>query len=425
LLLRRPVVAWALYDWANSAFATTVMAGFFPVFFKEFWSLGTEATVSTFRLAMANTVAGIVLALVAPLLGAIADRTAARLRFLFAFTTAGVLATAALYLVHRGAWEVAAMLYIVGSLGFWGAEIFYDSLLVEVAPRRHFDLISGYGYGLGYLGGGLLFAANVWMTLRPQSFGLADAASAVQVSFLSVAIWWALFSIPIFTWVHEHRRVRARRARHAVREGVAELMRTFGEIRQHRAVLWFLIAYWLYIDGVNTIQKMAVDYGLALGFRRDSLITALLVVQFVGFPAALLFGWLGDRIGALTGIAIGVVVYTGVTFYAVHMTTEREFYGMAIAIGLVQGGVQALSRSYFGSLIPKHRSAEFFGFYNMVGKFSAILGPLLIGLTALLTADSRLSILSLASLFLAGGVLLVISARQRRERTSNPHRLGS
>jgi UMF1 family MFS transporter len=289
--------------------------------------------------------------------------------------------------------------------------IFYDSLLLDVSPRSHLDLVSGYGYGLGYLGGGILLAVNTWMYVQPQVFGLPDKAAAVLASFVTVAIWWALFSIPLFAFVRERNARSSVAARTAIREGIIELKRTFGEIRQYRQLLFFLLAYWLYIDGVNTIQKMAVDYGLALGFKADSLIVALLMVQFIGFPAALLFGWLGNRIGALAGIFIGIGVYAAVTLYAAYMTTEREFFAMAAAIGLVQGGVQSLSRSYFGSLIPQDRPAEFFGFYNMMGKFAAVLGPFLMGITALLTGNNRTSIVSLIVLFVAGALLLAVSAR--------------
>jgi UMF1 family MFS transporter len=412
VLFERKVLSWAFYDWANSAFATTVLAGFFPVFFKQFWSLGTEPTVSTFRLGLANGIASFILAVVAPLLGAIADRGRARMRFLATFTALGVVMTAALYFVGKGQWQAAATVYVVASLGFWGGIIFYDSLLVQVAPRDRLDLVSGYGYSLGYLGGGVLFALNVWMTLAPHRFGLADAASAVRVSFITVAVWWALFSLPILFNVKEQP-VAGMTAKQAIRDGFNELGKTVRELRRYRAMLFFLLAYWLYIDGVNTIQKMAVDYGLALGFPTNSLISALLLVQFIGFPAALFFGWLGNRINTLLGIYIGIAVYAAVTVWAVFMSSVVEFYGLALAIGLVQGGVQSLSRSYFGSLVPADRAAEFFGFYNMMGKFAAVLGPVLMGVTALLTGSSRASILSLVILFVAGAVLLAFARRVR------------
>lgn len=410
-LRNRPVLYWALYDWANSAFATTVIAGFFPIFFRQYWSIGANTELTTFRLGVANSVASFILAVLAPLLGAIADRGGTRLRFLLGSTVLGVISAAALYWVQQGDWQWAVACYVAASMGFWGGMIFYDSLLMDITEPHHFDLVSGFGYGMGYLGGGVLFAINVWMTLQPAFFGLPDAAMAVRISFLTVALWWGVFALPLLFGVRERRPAATLPLRAAITAGFAELLRTFHEIRRFRALLMFLLAYWLYIDGVNTVIKMAVDYGMALGFPTTSLIVALLLVQFVGFPAAILFGWLGNRYGALRSIFIGIAVYTVVTVWAVFMTEVREFYYMAIAIGLVQGAVQSLSRSYFGSLVPAGRAGEFFGFYNMMGKFASVLGPALMGTTALLTGSTRYSILSLVLLFAAGGALLLVSQR--------------
>ncbi|MGQ0657993.1 MAG: MFS transporter [Chromatiales bacterium] len=420
LLLRRPVFAWALYDWANSAFATTVMAGFFPIFFKQYWSVGTEATVSTFRLGVANGTASFILAVLAPLLGAIADRGGARLRFLASFTALALVMTGSLYFVERGAWQWAAMLYIGASLGFSGAMIFYDSLLIDVAPRKRLDLVSSFGYSLGYLGGGVLLALNAWMTLDPESFGLADSSAAVRVAFVTVAAWWAIFAIPLFLFVRERSEIRHAGASRAIREGFAQLAGTFREIRRYRPLWLFLLAYWCYIDGVNTFQKMAADYGLSLGIPAESLIMVLLVVQFVGFPAALLFGWLGERISPRAGILIGIATYVSVTIWIVITPNLTSFYAIAVAIGLVQGGVQSLSRSYFGSLIPADRPAEFFGFYNMMGRFASVLGPFLMGATALIAGSSRLSILSLIVLFVVGAGLLALGSHGTPQSKGSP-----
>ncbi len=405
-LLRRPVIAWAFYDWANSAFATTVMAVFFPIFFKSYWDAGAEPTVSTFHLGMANTIASLIVALMAPLAGAIADKGGARVKLLALFTVMGVAMTSALPLVERGDWPMAAALYIVASLGFWGGNQFYDSLLLDVAEPEQYDLVSGFGYALGYLGGGILFLVNAVMADNPAAFGLADKAEAVRVSFVMVAIWWALFSIPVVLFVRESRAGAPPRWRPAIQAGWQELKVTLQHVRGDRTLLLFLLAYWFYIDGVNTIMKMAVDYGLALGFAQGTLIKALLLVQFVGFPAALAFGLLGQRFGPRTGILIAIAVYGGATVYAYFMSSEREFYGLAITVGLVQGGVQSLSRSLYGRLVPPGKAGEFFGFYNMMGKAAAVLGPMLTGVTALLTHNSRLAILSLVLLFVIGGALL-------------------
>ena len=409
--LRRPVVAWALYDWANAAFATTVMAGFFPTFFRQYWSVGADVTTTTFRLGLANGLAGLAVAALAPVLGVLADRGAQRRQFLLVWTLLGILATAALYGVGRGQWGLAAGLFLLATMGYSGAMVFYDSLLIQVAAPAEFDRVSAYGYGLGYLGGGILFAFNVLMTLHPAWFGLESAAAAVRFSFLNVAVWWFMFSLPLALGVSESAAGSGEGSAGGTRTGTEsttwrELYVTLRAATQQRALWLFLVAYWLYIDGVNTIVKMAVDYGMALGLPVSGLLRALLLTQFVAFPAALAFGWIGTRIGARRAILIGLMVYLGVTLWATKLNTIGGFYGMAVMVGLVQGGVQSLSRSLFGQFVPPGKAAEYFGFYNMLGKFAAVLGPVLIGITAAVTGNPRSGIGSVALLFAAGAFLL-------------------
>lgn len=406
MIRSRTVWSWAFYDWANSAFATTIIAGFFPVFFREFWSQGAEATVTTFRLGMTNGLASLLVALAAPLVGAIADRWGARKRLLVTFAGLGMVMTGGLYFVEQGQWPLAAVLYVLAWMGFAGGNVFYDSLLIHIAADRDLDRVSSLGFGLGYLGGGLLFALNVFMTLNPDRFGLPDAASAVRISFLSVAIWWAVFSLPLVLFVHDKRQAEVSIGR-AVREGMAQLVATFYQIRRLKPLAWFLIAYFFYIDGVNTIVKMALDFGMSLGFQSSDLIGALLVVQFVGFPAALGFGQLAQWVGPKVGVLIGLAGYLIATVGAATVDSVAGFYVIAVLVGLVQGGVQALSRSLYARMVPTEQAAEFFGFYNMLGRFAAVVGPFLVGWTALLTANARLSILSVLVLFLIGGALLL------------------
>lgn len=406
VLVRRPVLSWALYDWANSAFATTVMAGFFPVFLKEYWSAGSSAVESTSRLGLANGVSSLIVALLAPLLGAMADRGGTRVRLVAFFTVLGVANTAALYWVGKGDWPLAVLFYAIANLGFQGGIAFYDSLVIDVAEPRELDWVSSYGYALGYLGGGLLFALNVAMTLKPELFGLASAAEAVRISFLSVAVWWAVFSLPLFLFVRERKPAVPLGALAALRAGFGELWSTLRQLRRYRPVALFLAAYWLYIDGVNTVIKMAVDYGLALGFPASSLIAALLLTQFVAFPSSLAFAWIGQRFGARAGIQLAVLVYLATTIWAYWLDHVLEFYAMATVIGLVQGGIQSLSRSFFGRLVPPDKSGEFFGFFNMMGKFATVIGPPLMALVGQLTGSSRLALLSLVLLFAGGGLLL-------------------
>jgi UMF1 family MFS transporter len=402
---RRRQYAWALYDWGNSAFATTVVAGLFPIFFEQYWANNLDSGTRTFWLGVASSASSLAVVILAPLLGSVADRGGLKKRFLAVFTALGVLSTAAFYWVGQGEWMIATVLFTLGSIGFQAGTSFYDSLIVNVAHDHEMDHVSSLGYGLGYLGGGSLFALNVMMVLKPQMFGLENAAVATQVSFLLVAIWWALFSIPLFRKVPEQR-LRGSGAMADLRAGFAQLRGTIGELRKLRPVWMFLLAYWLYIDGVDTIVRMAVDYGLTLGFPSSSLIAALLMVQFIGFPAAIAFGFIAGRIGTKRALYIALSVYIGVTAYAYMLQTVAQFYVMAAAIGLVQGGVQALSRSYYARLIPADKSGEFFGFYNMLGKFAAVLGPLAVGVTKLLTGDARLSILVLVLFFIVGMWLL-------------------
>ncbi len=406
---RRGIWAWAFYDWANSAFATTVLAGFFPIFFRLYWSAGADRTLPSQRLGMANAVAGIVVVLLAPLLGAIADSAGLRKKLLALFAAMGALATGGLFLVGQGQWQLAVVLFVLGNLGFMGGNVFYDALLVNVARPAQRDLVSGLGFAVGYLGGGLLFAVQVATVLSPATFGFVDAAAATRAAFLSVAVWWAVFSIPLFLFVREPD--HPGELRHALSAARRRLRETLQMLRgqQLRVVAAFLVAYWLYIDGIHTIVRMGLDFGLAVGLEQGALIMALLLVQFVGFPAALVFGKLGERIGAKTGVLIGLGAYVAVTIVATFITRERPwlFFVLAGGIGLFQGGVQALSRSLFTRLIPQQKATELFGFYNMLGKFAAVLGPLLVGQVSAMTGEPRISILAVLAFLVPGGLLLL------------------
>jgi len=422
---RKAVWGWALYDWANSAFATTVMAGFFPVFFKQFWSVGVDVNISTARLGYGNAVAGLLVAAFAPVLGAVADRGGTRKRFLASFTLLGVAATATFFWLPQGQWMGAILCYSAGLIGFSGAMIFYDALLPTVAGPDSLDRVSAFGYAAGYLGGGLLFVVNVAMTLQPHWFGLADSTAAVQWSFLTVAVWWGGFSLATFYWVPEPIVLPSPSGGNSIGQAWRQILTTLRHARDRKPLFLFLLAYWFYIDGVDTIIRMAVDYGLSLGFAAPDLITALLMVQFVGFPAALLFGRLGQYWGVKRSLFLAIGVYMLITIWGTFMQHRWEFFGIALAVGLVQGGIQALSRSYYARLIPAGRSAEFFGLYNMMGKFAAIIGPALMGTVGLAArhillkrtpapeaaagiADlaTRISIASVLLLFIVGAILL-------------------
>ena len=565
LIKNRSQFAWIMYDWGNSAFATTVMAGFFPVFFKSYWSATADVNMSTAYLGIANSIASLIVALLAPILGAIADQGNKRKKFLIFFAYMSVLMTGCLFMVEMGNWKLAMFLYVMGTVGFSGANIFYDSLLPDVSDSKNVDYISAKGYAFGYLGGGLLFLLNVLWYTAPTTFGfdveytgkvlefknneshnelvidkfevdnvenvnaklvcknyfsikeideykldnekivrvtftekpqidwlniasqinfgkyksgelighdadyidmknltrkisesdkivltsnhdvLLNSKDAgkytitpaitdkyneisiktdllvpakeylpIRLSFLSVALWWGIFTIPLIVWLKEKKHTKTGETGHYITKGFGQLADTFKKVKFMKNILLFLMAYWMYIDGVNTVIRMAVDYGMSIGLPSSSLITALLITQFVGFPSALFFGKLGEKWSVKNSLFIGIFVYLAITFWAVFMKEAWEFYLMAIIIGLVQGGIQALSRSLYSRLIPENQGAEFFGFLNMTGKFAAIFGPLLVGMINISARaagfdqnlSTRIGIASISLLFIGGGILL-------------------
>ena len=405
---RKAMISWALYDWANSAFATTVMAAFFSIFFSSYWSLDQDSNVTTFWLGLANSAESLIVALLAPALGAIADSGSCRKKFLVFFAFMGALLTGCLGLVSAGQWVSAMLIYILACTGFAGANIFYDALLPSVAGKN-VDFASALGYSLGYIGGGLLFLVNVLMYLFPSFFGLADdgGVSAVKASFVMVAVWWIVFTIPLILFVREEKGQSGRGLMKAVKKGVTDVVVTLKNLKRLRNTALFLVAFWCYIDGVDTIIRMAVDYGTSLGFPSESLIVALLITQFVAFPAALAYNAFGNRIGHKRAILVAVGAYAVISCIGCFMTQVWQFYVLACLIGLFQGGIQALSRSYFTRFVPSGQEAQFFGFYNMLGKFASIIGPLLVGLVTLITDSHRAGILSLVILFALGAIILM------------------
>jgi UMF1 family MFS transporter len=402
----KKVVSWAFYDWANSAYSTTVMAGFFPLFFEKFWSNPDDVIQSTYQLGIANSVSSIIIALVSPILGAIADRGSAKKKLLITFAFLGIVMTGGLWFVQQGEWKLAVFFYVIATIGFMAGNIFYDSLLPSVATRDKVDYVSSLGYSLGYLGGGLLFLVNVLMYLHPDWFGISDPSTAIRLSFVSVAIWWGIFTLPIMLFLPEPESENSVPLRKAVRSGLLQLKETYNHIREMKVIGTFLMAYWLYEDGVATIVRMAVKVGSSMGFAAGDLIMAILMVQFIGFPAALLYNWFGTRVGVKNAVLIAIGGYGIITLLGYFMTDRAHFYLLAALIGIFQGGIQALSRSLFTRLVPPNKEAEFFGFYNMLGKFAAVIGPVLMGWITVTTGNPRMGILSIVILFVLGGLLL-------------------
>lgn len=403
-LYKRAVNAWCMYDWGSSAFSTTVEAAVLPVYFEQVVAAGLAGNLATVYWGYTNSIALLVTALLAPILGSIADYTAGKKRLLGIFAAIGIVATALMVLIDSGDWQLAIALFFLGSVGLGASYVFYDSLLPHVARPTDIDYVSSKGYALGYLGGGILLAVNILMiqviwkgsTLGPR------------LSFLTVAIWWAIFSIPLFRHVQEPpaNTTGIAEGTHPVVAGFRRLGQTFREIRKYRQLFLFLVAFWLYNDGIGTIIKMATIYGSEIGIGMIDLIGALLLTQFVGIPFSLLFGKFSGKIGTKRAIMLGLVWYTLIAIAGYAMSKAWHFWVLAFAVGMVQGGTQALSRSLFGLMAPKARSAEFFGFYDISSKFAGIAGPALFALVGQLTGSSRLSIIALIVFFI-GGILML------------------
>lgn len=406
---RKLVWSWGLYDWANSAFSTTIMAGFFPVFFKNFWSQGFSAVDTTAKLATTVSISSFIIAIMSPTLGAIADHKGQKKTFLIACMLIGVIGSAALAYVPAGEWFMAALIYGIAMMAFNASGVFYDALLPFVARKENLDYVSSFGYSLGYLGGGVLFALNVVMYIKPDLFGLTNGSSAVRFSFLSVAIWWLVFSLPLIFFVKEPAQTVSSKEDWwtLTCAAVLSIKYTFLEIQKDRNLLTFMLAFWLYIDGVYTVITMAIDYGISLNFESKDLIVALLITQFVGFPATYVYGIISKRWGCRKPILFCIIIYALTVLLASQMLTPLHFYILAAVIGLVQGGVQSLSRSLFAKMIAEDKSGEYFGFMNLIGKFASVLGPAIVAVTVMLVKKSEYGLTGLLILFVIGGYLLM------------------
>jgi UMF1 family MFS transporter len=408
-LHRRETFSWAMYDWANSAFATTIMAAVLPIYYASVAGAHLPGNRATVYWGYTTSIALFLIAVISPILGAVADYMGAKKRFMALFATLGIVFTAMLYFIHEGDWLLASALFIVANIGFSGANVFYDSLLPHVASQDEIDQLSTAGYALGYLGGGILLVINILWILSPQTFGIADTTTASRIAMFSVAVWWAVFSVPIFRNVSEPpRRISDADAldTNPIQAGFGRLVETFREIRQYRQLLIFLIAFWLYNDGIGTIIKMATIYGTEIGIGQTDLIGALILTQFAGIPFAFAFGGLARRIRAKPSIYLALAVYTLISIAGYFLSQAWQFWALAFAVATVQGGSQALSRSLYGSMIPRAQSSEFFGFFSVSSKFAGILGPFLFALVGQLTGSSRLSIVSLIVFFIGGALIL-------------------
>ena len=398
-----------MYDWANSAFWTTVIVAVFPPFFSDYAAAGMPAADATSRFAWATTIAVAVVAVIGPLLGAIADHRPLKKRMLGAFMVLGVAATLAMTTIERGGWQWAAALFMVANVGVAATLVFHESLLPHIAAPEEMDRVCAASYAIGYLGGGLLLLLNLAWILSPSTFGLAGTVAAIKLSLASVGVWWFVFSLPLLLRVQEPRVVLqpGETARdNPARVAVARVWSTFHDLRRHRPAFLMLVAFLLYNDGIQTIIRMASIYGAEIGIDRNASIAAFVIVQFVGVPCSLLFGLLADRIGAKSAIFLSLVVYTGISVLGYFMTATWHFFVLAFLVGTVQGGSQALSRSLFARMIPKHKSSEYFGFFAVFEKFAGIFGPALFAVSVTLFGSSRAAVLSVIVFFLLGALVL-------------------
>jgi UMF1 family MFS transporter len=402
---KRTIWSWVLYDWANSAFVTTVSAAVLPVYFANVAGVNLGGNLATVYWAYISSIALLIAAILSPILGAIADFKGAKKKFFTFFVILGVTSTALLYYVQTGDWALAAILFILGDIGFASSIVFYDSFLPHIAKPEEVDKVSSQGYALGYLGGGILLAINLAMImLAPSNM----TGLMTRLSFVSVAIWWLVFTIPLWKYVKEppYFVQPGEAQKNPIRVSISRLTKTFREITRYRDLFIFLMAFWFYNDGIGTIIKMATIYGNEIGIGDTTLIGTLLMVQFVGIPFAFLFGWLAGKIGAKRSIYISLLIYTCIAIGGYFMSHEWHFIVLGIAVATVQGGSQALSRSLFSRMVPKQKSAEFFGFFSVSEKFAGIAGPFLFGVIGQAMGNSRLSIVSLIIFFIVGAVLL-------------------
>jgi len=392
--------SWVLYDWANSAYATIVLAGFFPIIFADYYAVSVSDAERTFLLGVSNSIASIILIFIAPLFGLLSDKFSNKKLFLLAFALLSIFSTLILSLISTNSYVLASIFFSISLLGFMMSNVFYDSMLLNFDSSKY-DSISSVGYALGYLGGGLAFVLSLLFLYYQQSS--LELITSRKIVFIFAAIWWFVFMLPLFLYWTEDKRVSKS----------TNVIATFREIKLNKTIFYFLIAYWVYIDGVDTIIRMAINYGLTIGFDSTDLLIALLVTQFVAFPGTLLINKLSKTFSCEMAISGCLLIYFIICVLAYYLNSIFEFYLVASLIGLVQGGIQALSRSYFARLIPNNKHSEYFGIYNMLGKFAALLGPLLVGSITLLTNNSRIGMLSISVFFIIGYALFVLSYRNK------------
>ena len=400
----RTVKSWIAYDAGNSAFATTVVAAFFPIFYLEFWASNIPKIEASIYLNWTLVICNVSILLSGPVIGAITDINQSTKRSLTIFTITSVFFVGLLYFLSAGSWILALIFFGIANFCFCVAQIPYDKILTKISTPEKFSIISNQGYAWGYAGGGLLFIVNALMSIYPTSFGLASQSDAIRVSFLMVSIWWLLFLIPLLLNFQETR--DHQKSKGIVLSSLKNIVTTLKSVYQYKNAFLFLIAFFLFIDGAHTVIYLASTFALNLGLETSSIIQALILVQLVAFPATLIWGYVANRFGDKLVLYITISSYIFIIIYSTTLSSALEFYLLAAWVGCVQGGIQGSSRGYFGKLIPKEKAGEFFGLYNVMGRAGAILGPLLVGSLLTLYGNVRIALLPIAILFIIGGLLL-------------------
>lgn len=402
---KRAIWAWTMYDWGNSAFATTIMAAVLPVYYSSVAAANLQPNIATAYWGYTTSLAALLAAIISPVLGAMADFRGSKKSFLTIFMVVGVTATALMYFIGTGDWLLASLLFVFGQIGFAGSLVYYDALLPHVAAPGEIDMVSSRGYAMGYIGGGILLAINLAMImLSPESL----TGLMTRLSFITVAVWWFIFTLPLLRIVSEPKRriLSGELNFNPLQASFSRLAKTFKEIRKFKELSKFLLAFWVYSNGIGTIIVMATIYGAEIGISRTTLIGTLLMVQFVAAPFAMLFGWLSKKIGTKNSIYLALSIYSVIAIAGYFLEHEWQFWALGFGVATVQGGAQALSRSLIGRMMPKSKSAEFYGFFSVFEKFATILGPALFGVVSQITGHSRLSIASLIIFFLLGLYIL-------------------
>ena len=401
--LSKEVKAWISYDLGNSAFATTVLAAFFPIFYNQYWASTLDPASSAEYLSWTLVISNLTLLFTAPLIGAITDISKSTKLMFVSMVSISIVCVGLLFFLQAGSWMYALVFFGIANYFFSASNVLYDKILVQITSPDLFSKISGYGYAWGYFGGGLLFLVNALMSLYPEMFGLESQADAIRWSFITVSVWWTIFLLPLSITYKERVVITSEKV---IKDSFNNFIDTLKSVSKYKNAFIFLIAYFLYIDGVHTVIALASTFALNLGLDTSSIIIALILVQFVAFPSTLMWSFVAEKYGDKIVINITIIIYIILILYSLNLSNGVEFYTLAGLIGFIQGGIQGSSRSLFAKLIPTDKAGAFFGLFNTFGKAAAFIGPALIGLFLVIFKDTSLMLLPLLVLFVMGIIVL-------------------